>query len=60
MEAPKSTMGGAGTVGRKAQPVELNAEQPILVAEIEIKRAGTGAVERYTLTGTPGESKEEN
>lgn len=59
MDATKSTMGGTGTVGRKAQPVELNAESPVLTIEIEIKRAATGAVERYTLTGTPVESEEE-
>lgn len=59
MDAPQSTMGGTGAVGRKAQPAELKAEQPTLTIEVEVKRAATGKVERYTLIGTPVEQKED-
>ena len=55
MDAAQSTMGGSGTVGRKAQPVELKAEQPTLTIEIEITRAATGKIERFTLIGTAAE-----
>lgn len=32
---------------------ELKAQQPLLTAQIQIKRAATGKVEDYTLTFTP-------
>ena len=34
-------------------PAVLKAQQPVLTAQIQIIRAGTGKVENYTLTGTP-------
>ena len=34
-------------------PAALKAQQPVLTAQIQIIRAGTGKVENYTLTGTP-------
>jgi hypothetical protein len=58
MEATKATMGGTGTVTRKATET-LQAQQPMLRMVVEIKRAATGKVETYELIGTPVEEKEQ-
>ncbi len=58
MKATQSTMGGAGTVTRKAT-AGLQAQQPVLRMVVEIKRAATGKVETYELIGTPVEEKEQ-
>ncbi len=56
MEATQSTMGGAGTVTRKAT-ADLQAQQPVLRMVVEITRADTGKVETYELIGTPVDDK---
>lgn len=58
MNANESTMGGQGTITRKAQPVELKAGEPVLRAVVTITRAATGAAETYELIGTVAEEKE--
>jgi hypothetical protein len=58
MNANEATMGGAGTVTRKAT-AGLQAQQPVLRMVVEIKRASTGKVETYELIGTPVEEKEQ-
>lgn len=58
MEAVEATMGGTGSVGRKAGGT-MQAQEPVLRMTIEITRAATGKVETYELIGTPVDEKEE-
>jgi hypothetical protein len=51
---PAALTGQAGRI-----PAAMKAKPAILHATIEVKRADTGKVETYTITGTPvDESKE--
>jgi hypothetical protein len=52
MDANEATMGGTGTVTRKADG-GIQAQEPVLRMTIQVTRAATGAVETYELIGTP-------
>ena len=40
-------------------PNQLGAQPAVLTAQITITRKATGAVEHYTITGTPVKQKED-
>lgn len=51
MDAPQSTMGGTGTVGRNADG-DVKADEAVLRCTMTITRAATGKVETYQFFGT--------